>query len=462
MSGQTSASSTDLKRLKKAVEVAVIKSRTPPEEGMTSWPFTFPQQHFTRDDWTVAYRVLRRIRTEHRVVYKKFLYERTVIDLIVDHLATVKRTPSMTSLVSGLDRKAAEETKWLVEVPLFNLRPPAETVPLGPDAMLVAADDRRDRNRWRDPFDDPWAVRRHLGDELTGRSRWLLANRANDSDLDTRQTASLLLVEEGTRELAISVAETRARYALAMWCLLAPPKRTARSRPVWPGAGPWGPAPHVHLGAIHKPFKPGQFPSGSRQGATIMFHGLYRLTPNPVYLEAPFDALRRANGGNQCALALLSAARSLFVAASFPSDLERTERIMHLWAAREALSDRGRTGQGRADDRWDQLVKNLRLRAALSRRGYDRTDVDEALEALHSLRDLATHKADDVLVNLDFPDRHTVRLNRGEVTASDASLSMIAANLPILYTTVRTAALSLTRSAIANKWNERAFHRRFQ
>src|SRR5262249_29898043 len=149
-------------------------------------------------------------------------------------------------------------------------------------------------------------------------------------DIDTRQTASLLLVEEGTEALAISLAETRAKYALAMWCVLSPPKRTARSRPLWPSASSLAPAPYLELGAIHKAFHPKHSAGGSRKGASITEYGPYKLTRAEAVLRAPFDALRKARRDNHCALALLSACRSLHLALSFPSDFERTERVMHL------------------------------------------------------------------------------------------------------------------------------------
>jgi hypothetical protein len=459
---RASTSPPDLKLLKAAIDDAVVKSRTPPEPGMTSWPFTFPQQHLTQDEWLLLISVVRYIRTHHRPVFRLFLYERTMVDLIVAYMQDVGRAPTMKQIVNALQSKAAASTRWLVEVPLFNLQPPAEAIPLGRGAMLVTADPRRAQERWGRHFRDHWAVRRHLDDELTGHSRWLFSGRDDVEPTDTRQTASLLLVEEGTAELAISQAETRAKYALAMWCMLAPPERTKSWRPIWPTAGSWAPAPYLELGPIHKAYEPGKFPGGGRKGASITEYGSYRLTKSEAYLLAPFEAMRKAQVGNDCALALLSACRSLFLVSAFPSDLERTERVMHLWAAREALTERGRRGQGSAYQRWDRLVANLRIRGSLTRRGYVRAEVDEALEALHSLRNLATHKADDVLVNLNFPDQLTTQLRKGTVGSNEVALSMIVSHLPVLYAAVRTAVVSLTRQAISTKWDEKTFHARFK
>jgi hypothetical protein len=172
--------------------------------------------------------------------------------------------------------------------------------------------------------------------------------------------------------------------------------------------------------------------------------------------------MKHAQRANDCALALLSACRSLYLAGAFPSELERTERVMHLWAAREALTDRGRHGQGKPNERWDRLLANLRIRSALARRGYARGEIDEALEALQSLRNLATHKADDVLVNLNFPDHLTTHLHQATVSSDDVALSLVVSHLPAVYQALLTATLSLLRQAVSSGWDEHLFHRRFR
>jgi hypothetical protein len=75
--------------------------------------------------------------------------------------------------------------------------------------MAVATGPRKDRNHVGGPHKEVWAVRRHLNDELTGRSRWLLASTWHD-DIDTRQTASLLLRRHALRAVALVVGPVRA------------------------------------------------------------------------------------------------------------------------------------------------------------------------------------------------------------------------------------------------------------
>lgn len=151
-------------------------------------------------------------------------------------------------------------------------------------------------------------------------------------------TASLLLVEDEIEELAVNLAETRARLAVAMWCLLSPPRLPHDPRQPWPSVGGWTPAEHIEFGIQRKLYEPGRgFGRAQRRGNRITLHDVpYRLTRSASYLYAPLVAMEKAVGGNQCALALLSGARSLYLAQRGPSDLERTERVLHVWRAKRS------------------------------------------------------------------------------------------------------------------------------
>jgi hypothetical protein len=120
---------------------------------MTSWPYMVPQQHLTRDEWRLLVNVVRYVRTHERAVFKLFLYERTILDLIVSYMQGLRRAPTMKQVVGELRRKGAH-SQWLVDVPLFNLKPPAEAVALGAHAMLVSAEARREATRWGTRFSD--------------------------------------------------------------------------------------------------------------------------------------------------------------------------------------------------------------------------------------------------------------------------------------------------------------------
>jgi hypothetical protein len=460
MSRSTSASTPDIARLKQAVDAAVIATHTPPEPGMTSWPFTFPQQHLTTAETRLLYAVVRHIRKQSGAVYRRFLYDQTIADYIVEHL-TETSSPTVASIVRDL-RSRAKQSAWLVEVQVANLMPPAEACPLGPRAILVRNDSSRERIRWGPHLKDPFVVNRHLGDELSTRGRWL-HHPAGEEPLDTRAFASFLLAEEGTEEVAMSLAQTRARVALAFWCLLSPPRRTSGRRPVWPSVSNWAPAPHVRFGLIRKEYEPSTFGRKGRRGAMITEYGPHHLTRSSAYQLAPFRAMDEAHRGNDAALSLLSAARSLYLAARIPNDLEQTERLVHVWRAKEALCNAGLRGRGKPNARWECLVRSLRLRDQLVSRGYAADEIDEAFELAQSLRDLTTHFPQDVLVNLNYPDQRKVTLTRGRTLSSRSiGLAYVADDWPVMSAAVHLAARRLAKAAIRNGWDERKFHRPFE
>ncbi|MBA3735302.1 MAG: hypothetical protein H0W90_08900 [Actinobacteria bacterium] len=452
----------NVRRLKRAIDAAVVASRTPPEAGAESWPFTFPQEHLQPNESLLVWDVVRYIRRDHRDLYREFLHERTIYDHIVEYVAQTER-PTLPSIVTDLRRRASQETIWLVDIPLLNLLPQGETLALAKDAMLVRTDQtRRGDRRFGSYLKDMGAVRRHLGDELTPRDRWLTASQAREVDVDTRMGTALLLVEQGIEEVAVNLAVTRARLAVAMWCLLSPPRSQYDPHQPWPTVGGWTPVPHVEFGIQRKRYEPGKVDGAApRRGNHITTHAEYHLTRSVDYLRAPFIAVGEARRGSLCARSLLSAARSLYLAQRTPNELERTERILHVWRAKEALSDPGKRG-GKSEDRWARLVVNLRLRSELLKRGYSSDEIDEAFKLMESLRDLATHRPDDVLVNLNYPGHLRTYLHRSRVIdAQTAPLAIVAADWPILLAAVRIAATRLAKGAIKNNWNDKWFHRRF-
>jgi hypothetical protein len=442
------------------VDDAVLATRTPPTPDAESWPVTLPDEHLTPEDQALIWEVIRYLRREERELYRKFLHERTIFSIIVNHFAE-SASVEMVDLVAELWRRATNENTWLVDIPVTNLVLSRETVPLGPHAMLVRADaHRQPRPRFEGYLKDVMPVRRHLGDQLTPYRRWLTSSRFWEQDIDTRAFASLMLVERGIEEVAISLAESRARLALAMWCLLTPPRAQFHPSQPWPDVGRFVPAPFIELGTPRKLYTTRL--GGQRRGAHITTYNPYNLTRSEPFQRAPFEAMDEARKGNQCALALLSAARSLYLAERVPNGLERTERLLHVWRAKEALCSRGRRGQGDNDQRWERVVLNLRLRGEMQRRGYAKEEIEEAFDLLRALRDLATHRSEDVLVNLDYPDQLKTQLRQRELDANSLGLALVAADWPVLLMMVHVATRRLLKTAMKKGWDESWFHSQFE
>jgi hypothetical protein len=444
----------DLGRLKQAVDEAVLASRRPPTPDAESWPFTFPHQHLAPEAWRQVYGVVRFIREQHGTLFQRFLREGHIAFHIVDYLAREKE-PTLRDLVRALRAVADRESKWIISVPICNLTLPRETVPLSKYAMLVRTDAARGSGRrFGSHLVDPWAVERHLGDRLTPWARREKASRDGWPviDIDTRMTAALTLVEEGVEELAVDVAQARTRLAVAMWCALKPPRVPGDPHPLWPSVGGWTPAAFLEYKTLHKAYEPTMPRRASRRGNSIVEHAAYQLTRSDTQLRAPFTAMDAALAGSRCALSLLSAARSLFLAQQVPNNLERSEQVLQVWCAREALTDPGRRRGDRAE-RWRHLTRNLRLERELVSRGYDRDEVQAAFKLSESVRNLAAHRADDVLLNLNYPGG--LRAQRG------ASLSAVASDWPILLVALRIAVRRLSKRAARVGWSDQWFEAHF-
>lgn len=436
----------------------------PPEPGMESWPVTFPQDHLSLEAWQIVWSLVSEIRGGDQEVYGQFLYERTIAEVVVDFLGTAEGDISVSRLLAELRSRAEDQESWLINVPLVNFQLPKPHVVIGDRCILS-------RTHVEFPSDppqyvnevDPFAVKRHLGDAIRPRPQWLRASMLSRVPIDTRATASLAIVANGTEELAATVARTEARLMLSFWCLLKPPQRSKRSRPMWPTVGGWGPQPNIELGTQRKPFDPeGSRRRSSQRGASITQFGPYVMTRSQSQLKAPAIALSLARAGNQCALSLLSASRALYNAERFPSDLERSEKIVEVWRARDALCDPGRRGQGSVDQRWKSLIRRLKIEAFLRESGYAQTEIEAALDLTYAVRNLSVHRADDVLVNLSYPPAMITRLNdQKDRSGHDLALAAIAADAPIVLMAVRRATRAMARSAIANNWDERKFHAYF-
>lgn len=224
---------TELKRLRALVDQAIDASGVS-REGLARW--RLPGEFNSTEMWSLAFDVVGAIRVDHHDVYASYLREATIAGLVLDQLFADAATPSIEDVVRELRRLADQESEWLIEVPILRAIPPRETVPLGDRAMLVATDQEHEWSTSGSHLSDVWAVKRHLGDELSVRTRWLRTPSDDFVDVDTQMTAGLLLVEKGTEELAVDIAQNRARIAVSMWCLLKRPKRTAARWPLWPAA----------------------------------------------------------------------------------------------------------------------------------------------------------------------------------------------------------------------------------
>jgi hypothetical protein len=458
--------SSDLRQVRRVAAAAAAASRRPPPSGKRR-PWTAAHGYLDRDGWRLVWRVVDYLRERHFELFCRFLHERTIAEHIIDlYVEQPDTPPTVRAIVGELERIASDRGTWIVQVPVAHAMPPAETVPLGERAMLVMAEQERDWKPAGSHLADPFAVQRHLGDELTVRTRWLRGPSDEIVDVDTRWSSAILLVEDGTPELAVDVALARARIAVSVWTLLKRPRRSRHRFPAWPTVSLWAPAPYLLHGLLHRQYVT-EFGKarGTASGNFVRELGLYKLPTSSAALTAPFVAMSKALDDNDCAVALLAAARWLYLADHEPNMLTRPERLFSVWSAREALCERGRRGQGGTDERWAALLRRLGVRAHLQARGYDPKEVEAALAWSKSVRDLTGHRADSILVGLDFKTQRRAQMRGADqklLGRNDLALAVFTSRWPILLEAVRYSTRILTRRAIEHDWDVAWFHDQFE
>jgi hypothetical protein len=463
-----------LDRLKAVVDTARGEQRRPLKPGEESRPLYPLQAYVDEGGMREVWKTISNLRQRERTLADRFLNDHNLANLVIEQVVDLDHVPTWRELCAALAQAEDDRSEWLVSVPLANLMPPAPYVELDAQAgMGLASQERVWSRAGGDPM-DPRAIFNHLGDRVSIFPRWRPAD-AYGGPLDTRRTGALFLVERGTWEIALSVARTRARYALAVWCLLRPPE----ARELWPTLAEWVPQPYLHDAIDHKLYEPQQWIGKARvRGRMVTEYRPYELPDDDELLRAPFKALAYAEQ-RRSARCLLAAAHSLYVAGRQPSDLERTDRLLHIYAAIEALCDSGPTPQ-RSRGRLGRLLRSLRReyteranrwgrvteRYGIWRelRGvYAQRELNEAQRLTRDLRNLAAHSADAVLVNLGYPTGTTRRMGGSRVVSGeDLALARAATALPVIAGGVHAATVRLLRGAMANEWNDAWYDAQFE
>lgn len=241
-----------------------------------------------------TWRAVGQLRQHEPALYNRFLGERYLRDLVVG-IAEDQGVPiDFSTLVQDLQRSADAAGEWLIAVPLANLLVPGGYLCIEEDvaALKMSVQDPDWKLRGNaDPANDPFALFHDLKDKLDEGVRWHREDHPHTGRLDTRMTAKLLIVQQGTETAALSVAMTKTRLALAIWCLLDPPDPMK----LWPSTGDWQPRPYIHDNVVYKLYEPGQWIGSAQTRGRRSYHlGEYTVTDDPDKLKAPFEMMRLA------------------------------------------------------------------------------------------------------------------------------------------------------------------------
>lgn len=439
--------------------------RQPPAEGEVKHALPLPA-YLSDEGNSAKWDVVTALDERNRPLYNRFGNENflaeTIVELIYEREGPIG---SWDRLEVALERFVDESSEWLVSVPLSNATVAGYTE-IGERIALAEVLQDKDWDRQAEPPVDSMTISQHLGDHIGLSARWHRAD-SYTGPLDGRRTAALLTVEQGAEPVAVSVARTRARYALALWCLLVPPERDQ----LWPSLGDWEPRPYIERGTTRKLFEPGTWAKvrSPERGKGIYHYAEYELPRKPEIVHAPFEAMERAAENRLCARAALSAAWSLFLAERKPQELERTDRIVLISAAIEALCDLGEGPTGSGKGRWDALSDHFRVWDEI-RGSYSGKEIEEAKSLARDLRNMTAHGSDDTLVNLGYPPELIRKLSglrqpNGEArtrSGEELSLARTAAIYPVIATAVGLAASRVAQQSIESGWDDVVFGSNFE
>ena len=228
---------------------------------------------------------------------------------------------------------------------------------------------------------------------------------------------------------------------------------------------------YILRGTTRKLFEPGTWAKvrSAERGKGIYHYAEYELPRKPEIVHAPFEAMERAAENRLCARAALSAAWSLFLAERKPQELERTDRIVLVSAAIEALCDLGRGPTGGGKGRWEALSDRLGVWDEI-RESYSDKEIEEAKSLARDLRNMTAHGSDDTLVNLGYPPELIRKLSRPRKgdeegrtrSGEELGLTQTAAIYPVIATAVRRAASRLAQQGIETGWDDAVFESNFE
>lgn len=387
----------DLRSLNAAVERAQDK-RHHLQPGDQILPL---EEYLDERGERATWRVVGQLRQHEPALYNRFLGERYLRDTVVDITARHDAAIDFPTLVRELHGRADAAGEWLIAVPLANFLVPGRYLCIeeGVAALKMSVQDP-DWKPWEnsDPEDDPFALFHDLKDKLEAGVRWNREDHPHTGRLDTRMTAKLFIVQQGIETAALSVAMTKARLALAIWCLLDHPDPMT----LWPATGEWQPRPYIRDNVVYKLYEPDEWMGSARtRGRQSYQFGEYTVTDNPVKLKGPFEMMRLAET-MVAPRAVASAAWALHLAERDPVDQERTDAVVHLRSAIEAICDTGSGPTGDTERRWARITERFGVWKEMSG-VYGQRELKEAKQLARDLRNITQHRSDDILVNLGYP-----------------------------------------------------------
>lgn len=423
----------------------------PPPEG--SKPILPVAEYLENDDLDYVWEAVRRLRAEHPSTARRLPEDQLAL-AIIDEVALMDAAPTLADLAAAIDLLVDAEGPWLVSTPLANITLAEPVMQLADDAVL-----------WRTYLSDDWLedrfggehdnsefeLTRLLKDRLPRPTRWIKVPQGRATD--TRRGATLLTVEEGGIALALPRARAKAQYAVAVWATLAPPT----GRRVLPDVGVWVPQPYLRYRQEYKRTETTDWITHEpNRGGGVDVWPEYEA-PEPDILRVPFEAI--ANRNHRCCQALLSSSLALFQA-SRRSRFQLSEQLRNAQTAIEVLCERA-PGEGAFLRRWERLADRFQIWDRVRHRGHSDEDIARVQTRVRDARNVATHGADAVLIDLDYPGDQRRRLRGAVIEGDELAFSSLDADLSLLRFAIGEVLGQLWPAVRLSNWDDGEFERQF-
>ncbi len=400
-------------------------------------------------------------------IYRLFAHEDELLVALADAVESDAPAELLDESEVETALAALAGHRWLLAASLVNVMAPREPIQLGEARLLVATWDppgADSSQRWApaDYQSPAEAIRRVFGGHSVTVGARVHVDM-NDLKFDARHTVSLLTVEEGSRSVARERAQAVARFCVAVWTLLSPPRQDMYT-PLWPAATEWLPAPHLHVETQALLLEP---EAGHRrhrqQGMSLHYQpdeqAMYAL-PKDWRLLAPLQAIDAA-ASSRTAASLLSAAWSLYLAARVPSDLHWLDRLVYVMQAREALCEPLDRERETVDERWLAATKQCRVLAGLRRLGFDAEDLNAVRRRARQMRNLGVHSADASLLSLGYPPDRVRMLDGLGLSGAELAPAYVREGTAPAFHAVRLLAAEMWSRAVKSNFDDELHDRVF-
>jgi hypothetical protein len=222
---------------------------------------------------------------------------------------------------------------------------------------------------------------------------------------------------------------------------------------VLPDLGMWVPQPLVHCPQRHRSLMPleGGAPQPSEEGGGYDDFGMFVL-PTEEELRLPFEAM--AHTDRRGAQAVLSASFQL-MAGGRVSRLQPSERARALMAAVESLGEQPSGKKPRP--RFVRLMQRHGTDHAMEARGWGPDEISQALERMVKARNIATHGADAVLLDVGYAADAVRKMRYGEALGTELAAGSIQSDLPALVHVVGRTLDRTIRELASDGWEDKAY-----